>query len=149
MGRVNKTKMKTLLVSKISNISISYLQEYGDKVTGIYLSPYKVGKKKHIEIVIVKDNEELPVLEQENNVKNNRIYSSVCDISDYTLKESWYPDYKYMKDLKGAEIIYDPHKKLAIKQNQLNKSENIKCFSNRDELDSEIVDKVKTKIMIR
>lgn len=148
--RNNRTKTTSLLVNKISNMSIPYLEEYSDRVVGIYLSPYKVGKNRHIEIVVVKNNaEEIPVLEPETTVKNTRIYLSVCDISNYTLKETWYTDYKYVKDLKSGHIVYDPKKKLQAKQNKLSKSGNIPWFSNRDEIDNEIVSEVKTKLMTK
>lgn len=148
MGK--KAKTITSLVNKISNMSIPYLEEHADKITGIYLSPYKVGKNRHIEIVVVKNNtEELPILEPETMVKNTRIYLSVNDISNYTLKETWYTDYKYVKDLKSGYIVYDPKKKLQAKQNKLRQSASIPHFSNKDKLDNEIVSEVKTKLMTK
>lgn len=147
--RMNKGKIASLIAGKITNMSIPYLEEYSDKVTGIYLSSYKFGESKHIQIVVVKDKEELPILAQETSIKNTRIYLSICDISDYTLKQSIFPDYKYVKDLKSGYIIYDPKNKLKSKQNQLNKKEDINCFSNRDVLDTKMIDEVKTKIMTR
>jgi len=147
--RINKVKIRSLMIEKITNMSIPYLEEYKDKVVGIYLSPYKFDENKHIEIVVVNDKEELPILAQETSVKNTRIYLSVCDISNYTLKETMFPDYKYIKDLKSGFIIYDPNNELKSKQNQLNKSENIKYFFNRDVLATKIIEEVKTKLMTR
>ena len=149
MGIFNKTKTTTLLTNKITNMSIPYLEEHSDKVTGIYLSPYKVGNNKHIEIVVVKEKEGLPMLEQEANINNIRIHISINDINNYSLKESVNQNYRCIKDLKGGYIVYDPKKKLKSRQNKSNKDESITIFSNRDELDVQIVDEVKTKLMTR
>lgn len=146
--KMSKSKIMSLIGERIINMSIPYIEEYNDKVTGIYLSPYKYGKSRHIQIVVVKDKEELPMLAQETSVKNTRIYLSINDISDYTIKKTLFTDYKYVKDLKSGYIIYDPQDKLDSRQNELNKTD-IKCFSNRDELDTKMIDEVKTKLLTR
>lgn len=136
-----------LVASKISDMTIPYLNEYPNKIIGIYLSPYRIGKKENIEIVIVKDTEEkLPILKPKCTVSNIRIYLNICDISNYTLQDSWYVDYKYIKDLKNGRIIYDPKNELLNKKSNLPKRKQVTFFNNSSELPKGVAREVKIKL---
>lgn len=144
---MNKTTTEKMISTAISNLCIPILRKYSDKILGIYLSPYSIGGKQKIDVVITKsNNDELNIDKKKTNVNQLEIFISEESIDNYKKSPKTDYEYKLSKDLKTGIIIYDPNNKLSNKKNNINTNSEITPFYNTFELPNSLTTIVKSKV---
>ena len=148
MKKRKQTNSNTELVATaISNLCIPYLRKYKDKIIGIYLSPYTVGGKQKIEVVITqKGNESFEVSKKTTKINELQIFMAITSINNYKSSPKTNEEYRLSKDLKTGIIIYDTKETLKSRQNGINKNESIAPFYNTIELPDNLRIAVKNKV---
>lgn len=140
----NTTEMT--IANAISNLCIPILQQYSDRISGIYLSPFSIGENQKIQIVVAKANDSELGIKKQTVVNQLQIFVSEENVQEYKVNPKTNSEYKLAKDLKTGIILYDDHGKLSIKKGMLNKNSEIVPFYNTFELSDSLEKMVKTKI---
>ena len=136
-----------LVAIAISNLCIPNLKKYEQEIVGIYLSPFTVGGKQKIEVVITYNSaEELELVKKSTSINELQIFMTVKNICRYNSNPNNQEEFKLLQDLKNGIIIYDPNETLMHKKTSINKNPDITPFSNVIELPDSLRKTVKAKV---
>lgn len=142
-----KNDHNELVANAISNLCIPYLKKCGEEIAGIYLSPFTLGDKQKIEVVITYKGETEPTINKKAvNVNDLQIFTSTKGICKYNKGENGSQDFKLSKDLKNGAIIYDPKEMLTRRKSGINKNSDITPFTNAAEFPDSIKKMIKTRL---
>lgn len=135
------------VASTISRLTVPYIEKYGDKITGVYLYPYQIGNTQKIDIVIITDIiEDISIIKNQVSINELKIFVSINKIDNYRGKIDTDIKIKLAKELKGAQIIYDPTKTLDNRKRFVDSKSDIKELYNGFELPKEIIKTTKSNI---
>lgn len=141
-----KTKTQIPVSTTISRLIIPYLNNYQEKIQSIYLSPYRLGEKEKIEIVIIETSKGIELLEKPKQLENLYIYVNINTLENYTLDRNDPVRCRLDKEVKASYIVYDRKGKLEAKRKKLLNNPEITPFYNSIELSDETVKHVKSNI---
>lgn len=149
MAKSNKNSIHEDLIKSVSKLCVQYIDKYQDQVLGIYLSPYRVGGKQRIEVVIVDNaaNEKKPIElnEKETNINDLKIVFNTNPVNFYKKRASSY-NYKLLRDLNYGSIVYDTKGKLSLIKSTAHNDENIVKPFNSYELPAGVPKLLKKRI---
>lgn len=143
----NKKPVKQMVSNSISRLTAPYIEQYGDKILGVYLCPYQIGGLQRIEVVILHNHkEEIPVIKNQISINELKIQISTKPILYYEGSIDCEKKEKAAQDLKSSVIVYDPRNRLVRKQASLERNEEVPKFYNSFELPNEVVKSTKSKV---
>ena len=149
MAAVKKVGVQDSIINSISKLCIQCIDKYREEVNGIYLSPYRIGGKQRIEVVVINnsknESESIKLGKKETKINDLKILFNTYSADCYKSKTSTY-NYKLLRDLNYGSIIYDPNGKLSLYKKSASNDENIIPAVNRYELPAELTRVLKRKI---
>lgn len=145
--KAKKDNNTELIATAISSLCIPCLRKYEEEITGIYLSPYTVGGKQKIEVVIThRSSEELDIIKKTTRINELQVYALTQNLDKYQKEPRNEEEYKLSKDLKNGIIIYDPKRMLKNRKASISQNEEITSFYNTIELPDSLRVATKTKV---
>lgn len=135
------------VASTISRLTVPYIEKYADIITGVYLYPYQIGNAQRIDVVIIANNtEDISIIKNQVSVNELKIFVSINKRDNYRGKIDTDIKIKLAKEIKGAQIIYDPTKTLDNRKRLVESKSDIKGLYNGFELPNEIIKTTKSNI---
>jgi len=128
-------RLNNQLEAKLGNFIVELIRDNQKNIVGAYVVPFSFGEAEKLQITLVESAGKEVIESNSVEIENTKIIvtSSLWDMyqNEKDFNDSFYMgNYLQIRDLKNAEIVYDPTGALASKKEELRKKPGTMTYFN-------------------